>query len=40
MLITQLKDKETIVSLAAGRKFLFINCHGMQGSSFSGKRSC
>ena len=28
MLITQLKDKETIVSLVDGKKVFIINCQG------------
>lgn len=28
MLITQLKDKETLLSLAGGKKVFIINCHG------------
>ena len=28
MLITQLKAKETITSLTAGKKVFIINCHG------------
>jgi electron transport complex protein RnfC len=34
MLITQLKDKETIVSLAAGKKVFIINCHGCKEVHF------
>ena len=34
MLITQLKAKETIVSLAAGKKVFIINCHGCKEVRF------
>jgi electron transport complex protein RnfC len=34
MLITQLKDKETIVSLADGKKVFIINCHGCKEVHF------
>ena len=34
MLITQLKDKETIVSLTEGKKVFIINCHGCKEVHF------
>ena len=34
MLITQLKAKETIVSLAAGKKVFIVNCHGCKEVHF------
>jgi electron transport complex protein RnfC len=34
MLITQLKDKDTIVSLADGKKVFIINCHGCKEVHF------
>ena len=38
MLITQLKAKETIVSLAAGKKVFIINCHGCKEVHFPLKK--
>jgi len=41
MLITQLKAKEAITSLTAGKKVFIINCHGCKrGFIFREKRSC
>ena len=37
MLITQLKDKETINSLVAGKKVFIINCHGCKEVHFPEK---
>ena len=39
MLITQLKAKETIVSLAAGKKVFIINCHGCKEVRFPEKEA-
>ena len=37
MLITQLKAKETIASLTAGKKVFIINCHGCKEVRFPEK---
>lgn len=39
MLITQLKDKETILSLAGGKKVFIINCHGCKEVHFPEKEA-
>ena len=39
MLITQLKDKETINSLVAGKKVFIINCHGCKEVHFPEKEA-
>ena len=39
MLITQLKAKETITSLAAGKKVFIINCHGCKEVRFPEKEA-
>ena len=39
MLITQLKAKETIVSLAEGKKVFIINCHGCKEVRFPEKEA-
>ena len=39
MLITQLKDKETIVSLTEGKKVFIINCHGCKEVHFPEKEA-
>lgn len=39
MLITQLKDKETIVSLTEGKKVFIINCHGCKEVHFTEKEA-
>ena len=39
MLITQLKDKETITSLVAGKKVFIINCHGCKEVHFPEKEA-
>lgn len=39
MLITQLKDKETIASLADGKKVFIINCHGCKEVHFPEKEA-
>ncbi len=39
MLITQLKDKETIVSLADGKKIFIINCQGCREVHFPEKEA-
>ena len=38
MLITEMKAKETLASLTDGKKVFIINCEGLQGGSFPGKR--
>ena len=38
MLITQLKAKETITSLTAGKKVFIINCHGCRKFVFRKKK--
>ena len=38
MLITQLKAKETITSLTAGKKVFIINCHGCKEVRFRKKK--
>ena len=38
MLITQLKAKETITSLTAGKKVFIINCHGCKEVRFPEKK--
>ena len=42
MLITELKSKETILSLADGKKVFVINCHGCKETHFPEKeaKSC
>ena len=39
MLITQLKAKETIVSLVGGKKVFIINCQGCKEVSFPEKEA-
>ena len=39
MLITQLKAKETITSLTAGKKVFIINCHGCKEVRFPEKEA-
>ena len=39
MLITQLKDKEMINSLVAGKKVFIINCHGCKEVHFPEKEA-
>ena len=39
MLITQLKEKETIQSLAGGKKVFIINCHGCKEVHFPEKEA-
>ena len=39
MLITQLKAKETITSLTAGKKIFIINCHGCKEVHFPEKEA-
>ena len=39
MLITQLKAKETITSLTAGKKVFVINCHGCKEVHFPEKEA-
>ena len=39
MLITQLKAKETITSLTAGKKVFIINCHGCKEVHFPEKEA-
>ena len=39
MLITQLKAKETIASLTAGKKVFIINCHGCKEVRFPEKEA-
>lgn len=39
MLITQLKDKETLVSLTEGKKVFFINCYGCKEVHFPEKEA-
>ena len=34
MLITELKDKETLLALAGGKKVFIINCHGCREVHF------
>ncbi len=38
MLITQLKAKEAITSLTAGKKVFIINCHGCKEVHFRKKK--
>lgn len=38
MLITQLKAKEAITSLTAGKKVFIINCHGCKEVRFPEKK--
>ena len=39
MLITELKSKETIASLADGKKVFIINCHGCKEVHFPEKEA-
>ena len=39
MLITELKSKETILSLADGKKVFVINCHGCKETQFPEKEA-
>lgn len=39
MLITELKSKETIVSLVDGKKVFIINCHGCKEVHFPEKEA-
>ena len=39
MLITQLKEKETIASLTEGKKVFIINCHGCKEVHFPEKEA-
>ena len=39
MLITQLKAKEAITSLTAGKKVFIINCHGCKEVRFPEKEA-